>query len=37
MSEFTIAQLVGAIMGSVIAITIAGIAKMLNGDKDSEY
>jgi hypothetical protein len=37
MSEFGIAQLVGAIMGAVTAVTIAGIIRLLNSDKDIDF
>lgn len=37
MSEFTIPQLVGAIMGAIIAVAIAGIIRMLNSGKDADY
>lgn len=36
MSELNIAQLVGAVMGAIIAVTIAGIIKLLS-PKDSDY
>lgn len=36
MSEFTVAQLAGAIIGAVTAVVIAGIIKMLNRADDAE-
>jgi uncharacterized membrane protein YeaQ/YmgE (transglycosylase-associated protein family) len=37
MTDLTIPQLVGAIIGAVIAVTIAGIIRLLNGSKDADY
>ena len=37
MSEFGIAQLVGAVMGAVIAVVIAGIIRLLNSGKDIDF
>ncbi len=37
MSEFGIPQLIGAIMGAVIAVTISGIIRMLSTDQDTDY
>lgn len=37
MSEFTIAQLVGAVIGAVTAVVIAGIIKLLNRANDADF
>ena len=37
MSEFGIAQLVGAVLGAVTAVVVAGIVRLLNGDKDIDF
>ena len=37
MSEASIAQIVGAVMGAVTAIAIAGIIKLLNRNKDIDF
>lgn len=37
MNEFTIAQLVGAIIGAVTAVTIAGILRLLADNKDADF
>ena len=36
MTELSIAQIVGAIMGAVTAVAVAGIVRMLSGDKDTD-
>lgn len=37
MNETSLAQLVGAIMGSIIAVTILGIIRLVNSNKDIDY
>lgn len=37
MSETQIAQIAGAIIGAVIAVAIAGIARMLNSSEDADF
>jgi hypothetical protein len=37
MSEIGIPQLVGAVMGAIIAVTIAGIIRLLSGDQDADF
>jgi hypothetical protein len=37
MSEFTLPQLAGAIIGAVTAVAISAIIKLLNSDKDTDY
>lgn len=36
MTELSVAQVVGAIMGALIAVTVAGIIRMLNGSNDAD-
>ena len=36
MSDLGIAQLVGAIMGALIAVTVAGIIRLLNSSNDAD-
>ncbi len=36
MSDFTIAQLVGAIIGAVTAVLICGIIRLINQANDAE-
>ncbi len=37
MNEMTMAQLVGAVIGAVTAVTIAGIIRLLSSNKDIDY
>lgn len=37
MSEFGIAQLVGAILGAATAVVIAGIIRLVSGGKDTDF
>ncbi len=37
MNELGLAQLVGAVMGAVIAVFIAGIIRLLNNNKDTDF
>ena len=37
MSEFGIVQLVGAIIGAITAVMIAGIIRLLQSNRDIDY
>jgi len=37
MEQSQIAQIVGAVIGAVTAVTIAGIIRLLNNSNDADY